>query len=601
MLAVVAFSILLTWMLCALVLAGIGTLLLRRLRVEYALFDAFWAGLCVAVASLEVYHFFRSVDVLIVGILSTVGFYGIILNRNLLVVGHWQDRWFKFRPAVCCTLVLAVIAARCAGPAVHYDTGFYGAMAVRWFVTYPLVPGLTNLLGQLGLNSNVFLCVAVLDHGPWHNLGFHLFVGLLLSAIVISITESFSGVFLNQKQSPLNYFVLLFAVPGIVWVLTGEIVGTNTDLPTTVVLIAAMIALFDGLQEGVKPDGSQGLIESRLLVAMLLFILALTFKISSLAFAGLGWGVAFLELFSLKSPSLRKRQLIIPAVLLSAALAIPWLIRGVILSGYPLFPSSAFAVTVDWRVPRVAADMLAQFNRSWARIPHAGFEETSGIRWVGRWFAGAIGNRVDFIAPLFISLVGFIFLLRRGVFKDLFWLKLLLPSLGGLAFWFSLAPAFRFGEAAIWTTAACLGAAALQQLLPATSLRGRQVVLLGLLVLGGWCSYPRTIWRVYFRPLLAVQGFLPLPQARTMPYDLNSGLIIRVPIETNQCWDATIPCSPYFADSLQLRNGQNLRWGFRVERPDSSLPSDRFTPLHRRYVTSKPVEERCRSCHLQID
>ena len=252
-----------------------------------------------------------------------------------------------------------------------------------------------------------------------------------------------------------------------------------------------------------KAEGSERRIESRLLVAMMLFTLALTFKISSLAFAGLGWGVALFELFSLKSPRLRERQLIVAAVLLSAALAIPWLIRGVILSGYPLFPSSVFAVNVDWRVPRVATDMLAQFNRSWARIPHAGFEETGGIRWVGRWFAGAIGNRVDFIAPLFVSLVGFVFLLRRGVLKDLFWLKLLLPSLGGLAFWFSLAPAFRFGEAAIWTTAACLGAAALQQLLPPTSLRGRQVVLFGLLA-------PRRLVQL---PTNHLEGILP-PIAR---------------------------------------------------------------------------------------
>ena len=447
----------------------------------------------------------------------------------------------------------------------------------------------------------MFLCVAALNQGPWRDLGFHLFVGLLLSAIVISIAESFFRVFLSQEQSPLNYFVLLFAVPGIVWVLSGEIVGTNTDLPTTVVSIAAMIALFDGLQERMKPDGSERRIESRLLVAMMLFTLAITFKISSLALAGLGWGIALVQLFSLERPLIRKRQLIVAATLLTSVLAIPWLIRGVVLSGYPLFPSSAFAVPVDWRVPRTTADMLAHVNRSWARIPHAGFEETSGIRWIGRWVAGAIKNRVDLISPVLISLAGFIFLLRRRVFKDLFWLKLLLPSLGGLVFWFSLAPAFRFGESAIWTTAACMGAVALQQVLPAISLRGRQVALFGLLALGGWCSYPRTLWKVYFRPLLDVHGFLPVPQARTMPYGLSSGLIVRVPIETNQCWDATIPCSPYFAESLQLRYGQNLRWGFRVEGLDSSLSSDKFTPLHRRYVKSNPVEERCMNCHLQTN
>jgi hypothetical protein len=271
---------------------------------------------------------------------------------------------------------------------------------------------------------------------------------------------------------------------------------------------------------------------------------------------------------------------------------------GVVLSGYPFFPSSALAVPVDWRVPRAAADMLAHVNRSWARIPHAGFEETSGIRWIGPWFASAIKNRVDFIIPVLVSLVGFLFMVRRRVFADLFWLPMLLPSLGGLVFWFSLAPAFRFGESAIWTTAACLGAVAFQQFLPTMSRRGRQIALFGLLALGGWCSYPRTLWRVYFRRVFEVHGFLPVPQARTMPYSLSSGLTVQVPIETNQCWNAAIPCSPYFADSLQLRRGKNLRWGFRVEGLDSYLSSDKFTQLHRRYVTSSPVEERCMNCHL---
>lgn len=603
MIAVVALSILLMWILCALILTGIGALLLPRFDVEYSFFDAFWAGLCVTVASLEVYHFLRPIDVTIVGLLGAVGLYGIILSRDMLAEHLRCIARFGFWPRLCFIVTLLVIAARCVGPAVHYDTGFYGAMAVRWFVTYPLVPGLTNLLGQLGLNSNVFLCVAALDQGPWRGLGFHLLVGLLLSALVISIAESFFRVFLFRDQSRLNYFVLLFVVPAIVWVLNGEIVGTNTDLPTTVVSIAAMIVLFDGLQEKQKPGGSEKRIESRLLVAMMLFTLAVTFKISSLAFAGLGWGAALLEFFSLKCPFVRKRQIIIAATLLSSALAIPWLIRGVVLSGYPLFPSSAFAAPVDWRVPRAAADMLAQFNRSWARIPHAGFEETSGARWIGAWFAGVIKNRVDFIAPVIVSLFGFMFLFRPKVFMDVFWLKLLVPSLGGLVFWFSLAPAFRFGESAIWTTAACLGAVALQQVLPTMSRRGMQFALLGLLALGGWCSYPRTLWKASFRRLLDVHGFLTVPQARTMPYALRSGLTIRVPIETNQCWDATIPCSPYFADSLQLRRGENLRWGFRVEEPDLSLRSsfDKFTPLHRQYVRSNPVEERCMNCHLRTN
>jgi hypothetical protein len=598
MFAVVALSILLTWMLCGLLLAGIGVLLLGRFGVEYSLFDAFWAGLCVAVASLQVYHFFQPINIFIAGTLCALGLYGIASNGRKLAAASLQTIYSGFLSTVCCIITILVLAVRCAGPAVHYDTGYYGATAVRWFNTYPLVPGLTNLHRQLGLNSSVFLCVAALNQGPWRDLGFHLFVGLLLSAIVIIIAQSFFRVFLSRNESPLDYFVLLFAVPGIVWVLNGEIVGTNTDLPTTAVSIAGVVALFDALQEKQKHQGVEKRRESRLIVAMMLFALAIAFKISSLAFAGLGWTAAFLELLSLKCSLVRKKQLIVVTVLLSGAVAIPWLIRGVILSGYPLFPSSALAVPVNWKVPRAAAETLADANRSWARIPHAGLEDTSGIRWLGQWFANAAKNRVDLIAPVLISLVGIMFLLRRRACGDLFWFRLLLPSLGGLVFWFSLAPAFRFGESAIWTTSACVGVVALQEVLPVMSSRQRQVVLFGLLVLGGWCSYPRTLWKVYFRRAIEVPGFLSVPAAKTVPYRLSSGLTVQVPIETNQCWDAVIPCSPFFSDSLQLRRGGNLRWGFRVESLNSASSSDKFTPLHLQYVKRSPVEEVCLNCHI---
>ena len=387
-------------------------------------------------------------------------------------------------------------------------------------------------------------------------------------------------------------------MPCIVWALNGEIVGTNTDLPTTVVSIAAMIALFIILQEKNKAVEKEGRIESLVLVSLMLFTLAVTFKLSSLALSGFGWCTAFVELLSLNCNARRKRRLLAAAIIFTGVLAIPWLGRGVILSGYPLFPSSVLAIPVDWRVPRVNAELLVRVARSWARLPHAAFDETSGMRWFGQWFAGVIKNRVDFIVPVFLSLAGFATLLSRRKLKDLFWLKLLLPSLGGLVFWLLLGPALRFGESAIWTTAACLGAVVLQQVLPAMSQMWRCVALFGLLLVGGWCSYPRTLWRVTFRPLLDVHGFLPLPGARTMPDRLTSGLTVQVPIETGQCWDAAIPCSPYFTDNLRLRQGEVLRRGFRADGPDLSLLFDKFTPLHRKYVRSSPAEEVCWNCHV---
>jgi hypothetical protein len=598
MLLVVAFLIVLVWAICASVMAGMGSLVLQKLCVEWNISDAFWIGLCTAVGVLQLYHFFRPVDSLIVVLLCAFGILGIILNRNEFVrlirrvsgAGLWS--------VLGCVTAVLVIAVRCAGPVLHYDTGFYGAMAVRWFVTYPLVPGLTNLLGQLGLNSNLFLCEAVLQQGPLRDLAFHLPVGLFLCALVIRIVQIYVRVLGGHQENVVDYFILPLAVPCTVWILNAEVVGTNTDLPTSIISLAALIALFDALQENPKHAQKSELFESRFIVATSLFALVVTFKITALALALLGWSLAVLHVALLNISRERRRTLILASIGLSCALAIPWLLRGVVLSGYPFYPSSAFAFSVDWRVPREIADSMAHFNRSWARLPHASFGETDGVHWMLPWFGTAIKNRVDFQIPLLFSLTGLVLALSHGTFKNLSRFWLLLPSLGGVVFWFLLAPAFRFGEAAIWATAACLGSVTLQLLLPAMSQIQRWIFLLGIAAIGIWCSYPRTLYRVYFRPLLEVHGFSHIPEVRTVPYHLPSGLTVNIPITTNQCWNTDLLCSPYFLDELQLRRYPSLRWGFRIGRPIMSLNMDKFTPLHRTYVGAKPTEGLCSNCHL---
>ncbi len=598
MLGVVVVSIVLAWLVCAITMAGIGSVVLRRFGFESRPSGSFWVGVCTAVACLQFYHLFRPVDIYVAGFLCILGLVGAILNRRTLISFLGQDpetgRWTR----LCYVAVVLVIAARCAGPAVHYDTGFYGAMAVRWFVTYPLVPGLTNLLGQLGLNSSVFLCVAALDQGPLRGLAFHLFVGLLLCALVVVIMKSFFQAFFALQVQALDWFISLLVVPAIVWALTGEIVGTNTDIPTAIVLIAGMIALFDALQESRSSVGSTKRVESSLFVAAVLFALAVTFKLSSLAVAGLGLGVVFVQIFSQDILPQRKRLVIIASIGFSSVLLIPWLLRGVILSGYPFYPSSAFAFPVDWRVPHSATDFMAHVDESWARIPHANFEETSGIRWWRPWFAGVVRNRVDFLVPVLMSAAGLFAAFWHRRVREGFSFWLLVPSIGGLLFWFLLAPAPRFGEAAIWTTAACLGVVFFQRTLSPRSKKLRRVTLFGLLALGIWCSYPRNIWRLSFEPLLEVHGFLRMPAAQTVPYRLDSGLTVRVPIETNQCWDADLPCSPYFSDSLQLRRHANFRWGFLVKKSDLSPSTDKFTPLHKLLIRAKPTQPVCMNCHL---
>jgi len=563
MLALIIFCILLIWLLCAAVCIGIGSLLLRVLRFTCSPLDALWTGLAIVTGFLQIYHFFRPIDLVAVYLLLGLAFAGWIWNQSSFR-RNWQERkkW-RLAAALLCIPVAAIIAFRCAALGEHYDTGLYGAQAIRWFITYPLVPGLGNVIGQLGFNSSVFLWIAALDQGPWRGLAHHLFVGFLIAALFVSIIPAILRIFRGESTFSTDWFFTLLFVPATIWATTGKIVGTNTDLPTTVVCLVAAATLFRAFTgESQQRDAS----DSRhmdLAIAMLLFSLAVTFKISSIVFASLGWTVAALKWWSLTHivPS-RKRQLVC-TVILSAAIVIPWVGRSLVLTGYSFYPSTALSIPADWKVPALETQRQADFARSFARVPDLTYDHAQGWNWLRPWFGELVREREGFLIPLFFALAGIagiIRMTRRNRSSPPQWLWLLAPSLGGLIFWFLEAPAIRFGEPAIWTAGGTLGTLAALHFL---NRPGRtRIALAGLLLLTAWATHPRLLWGSYFRPSVGVQTFLRLPEAKLRPHQTISGLTVYLPVETNQCWNAPLPCSPYFDDTLRLRQPGDLKQGF---------------------------------------
>jgi hypothetical protein len=576
--AFIILCILLTWLVCAAVCIGAGSFLLRALFPSFhglSLLDSFWIGIAVITGILQLYHFFRPIDLGAVCLLMGLGVGGWIWNRASLL--HFSGSP-KFRLTTdnlqLTTLLLlfiaaAIIAFRCVALGEHYDTGLYGAQAVRWFITFPLVPGLGNLLGQLGFNSSVFLWFAALDQGPWRGLAHHLFDGFLIAALFACIIPPALRILRAESTSPIDWFWTLLFVPGTIWATTSKIVGTNTDLPTSVVCLVAAAMLFRALG-GEPPEPGTGMSDSRsveLVMAMTLFSLAVTFKISSVVFASMGWTMAVARLWMLRlnAPS-GKRQLMW-GVILSAAIVLPWIGRGIVLTGYPLFPSTVLAIPVDWRVPALEAQLQADFARSFARVPELTYEYAHGWSWLRPWFRELVREREGFLIPLFFALAGGavgIIRTARGNRRSLpqcLWL--LAPSLGGLIFWFLEAPAMRFGEPLMWTAGATLGTFAAVHFLDRP---GRiRMALGGLLLLTAWAAHPRLFWSSYFRPSVGVRTFLRLPAARLRAHKTASGLTVYVPVETNQCWDAPLPCSYYFHDGLRLREPGKLERGFALE------------------------------------
>src|SRR6266851_1814631 len=448
MLALIILCILFTWLLCAAVCIGIGSLLLRAFSFasqsspldgavqtlsrtsqndstppivqpcnlatfqRFSLLHSFWTGIAI----IQLYHFFRPIDLVAVYLLLGLALAGWIWNRTSLLrfsgvsaVKRSNDLprssggstfrlstfSFQLSTLLLLSLAAAIIAFRCAALGEHYDTGLYGAQAVRWFITCPLVPGLGNLLGQFGFNSSVFLWIAALDQGPWRGFAHHLFDGFLIAALFASIIPAALRVFRAKRISPIDWFFTLLFVPATIWGATSKIVGTNTDLPTSVVCLVAAAILFRALDEE-SPHPATGTSDTPrigLVIAMVLFSLAVTFKISSLVFASLGWAVAVLKLWSLRRTAPQVKRQLVWAVILSAVIVLPWMGRGLVMTGYPFFPSTAFSIPVDWKVPAFETQLQADFARSFARVPGLTYEYAHGWHWLRPWFRELVRER----------------------------------------------------------------------------------------------------------------------------------------------------------------------------------------------------------------
>src|SRR5262249_10482122 len=142
-------AIILTWLVVATVLVGIGSLLLRSFGAEHSPPQALWVGLGGAVAIAEIYNFFWPIDSFFTILISSLGLIGLVIAWR-----PWLHRRSRLGASnlwmVFASMTIVVVAFRAAGPCIHYDTGLYGATMVRWILTHPVVPGLANLHVRLG-------------------------------------------------------------------------------------------------------------------------------------------------------------------------------------------------------------------------------------------------------------------------------------------------------------------------------------------------------------------------------------------------------------------------------------------------------------------
>jgi hypothetical protein len=540
---------------------GWGVVTARLLRVQGAgAMTLVWLGWAATVLIFQVVHCavplnaFATVPVFLAGI-------AVSIPRLAFFLRH--------RPIQAAGLLLvfaavaAWIASRSMLPPALYDAGLYHLNTIRWIETYRIVPGLGNLHGRLAFNQSFFAWAAALDLAPLLPNGSRMANGFLVLLTAATLLERLRPIAarpaLLRESHPFEVLPSLLALPILVHLALSSpgLASPTPDLPAELLQLV-MFVTFAAVIERWQTGKDASMDDTALLA--ILGATAITLKLSNLAFAGAVMAIS-LAIGRRERGSLR-------ALVLAAIMLAVWMARGYVWSGAPLYPSTLGYVAFDWAVPRAEVAQMATLIRGWARQPNPHWRMAlDNWTWIGAWIERLRLYHVDVIVPLragafFLAAAGAL-LLRRKPRRPREWM-LVVPVLCGLLFWFFTAPDPRFAHALFFCLAASAALLLLASAQPSISRRAFAWIACAVFALTYGPLALETARERAEIARISLTGWHPLPTTRLIRRTTTSGLPVFIPAKGDQCWDAPLPCTPYFRVDLKTRVPGELSSGFTV-------------------------------------
>ncbi len=568
-------AVLATWVTLAGALVGLGLLMLRRTRWQRdSLFIRFWLGLAVTLAGLQIWSLFFAINAVPVLLLLMTGACGWLLySKGMTARLGATLRGYGWVGRVI-PLCMFFLANRAIGPADLYDTRMYHINAMRWANAFPVVPGLANLQRNLAFNNANHLLAAMVNVGPWHGRAQHVVAGLFLFPLMLR--GLIGGLRVMRRRSRIEDRYYLLTLPaGMALAMRPEMGSLSSDLPAAVLTLVSIGLLLRLLH---RPQWGTNVALLSTLAA------AVCCKLSVLGLAGMALPLLAVLPLILTVPWRLHRSITFTTGVM-IVFAVPYMARGVILSGYPLFPASFAAQNVDWRYPSEDLSRL----RHWIAAHGRGIaiDQTAiGGPWLGHWLTEAGTTEIDRTLPSVVFLLaGGSLLARRAIHSQrwprrrMLWCWAALPALTATTFWLATSPAIRFGFAFPLS----LGAAALAGLLPTRLHRAAfaGIVLLCLLPLWHQAVSGRMDAESIARRLVIFPGkdlgFQPPVRTDYHPFVSRFGVTMFVPASGDFCWNAPLPCTHIPNPDLKMRNPDDIAAGFITDR-FSATPTEPSIP-----------------------
>lgn len=325
---------------------------------------------------------------------------------------------------------------------MHYDTTLYHASAIRWIEEYGVVPGLANLQSRYGYNSAEFAHNALYSFKWYTGRSLHCTTGFLamVSAHLLYDKELFTGRRTIQSVDFVRIGLLYY-----LGVLFAQMVSPASDYVANLLIFDILILMLGRVKDRTLPADHYVLIS-------LLAIYGITVKVS-LAPMVLICLIPFVYYIIKKDV-----RSILFCIVSGLVIAMPYFIRGYILSGWILYPSTLIKLgNPDWQVPIGEAQYDAKEISMWGRgiTDATKWSEVTLTNWIPSWFAALDTMEKVLITAVIASTVVLVAIeIRLGLSKNrgglqrynillelpIAWIMLL-----GVVTWFVGAPLVRYG------------------------------------------------------------------------------------------------------------------------------------------------------------
>ncbi len=404
----------------------------KRFRCSYRKLDELvFAGLIVITSMTQVLSFFYKIGLVANVILLVVCAISALVYRKELIelfLGFKKCSAYKVVVFLMGALILCYFTSR---GYYLFDAGLYHGQAVRWLEEYGTVIGLGNLHCRLGYNSTSFVLTALysmafLVKQSMHTVG-GFFAIMLWGYIIFGYGK-------NEKKT---LRVSDFLRVGAIFYLTTTfsfLQTTSTDNITFCLIVYIILKYVDHLEKKETSIAPYALLS-------VVACFAVTLKLSA--------APVVLIVLTPAVQLIREKKIkdIFTYIAMGLFVILPYLIRGVMLSGWLLYPNTTIDLfSFGFKVHEEVAngDQLAMIL--WGR--DAAYGESFGI-WFPRWFQNAGGFLVKaMLVGDFLSFFGLAILwIKEWKTKTLQWATVVLDltTLASLLFWFFACPLVRYG------------------------------------------------------------------------------------------------------------------------------------------------------------